>query len=117
MLLKKLSLGEKTIQASRRTRLNKEPLEWNSKQEKVGSGYYEVGMELKKQASGHFALTTWTVENSHHVVNFHCFLTEDGKLIEGRVNLFGLGFGALDQEYVNEFLDELAENPEWEKVE
>lgn len=116
MFLKRLGLPEDITTASIRTRLNGEPLGWQTKFEQVGSGAWKLGIEVVKDGEN-YEWTTWTVENSTHVINFDCSISANGKLISGTVNIFALGHMPLDQDYVNELLEEYEGNPPvWEEI-
>lgn len=88
-------------------------------------GYYKNGVTIVRLADNKgFTITTKTIENNRHVLNFRCNLDHTGKLTEpGVINYFSLGMGVLDdQEYVDEYLDEIynkfGEDPAtfWDKV-
>jgi len=131
MFLKGLGLPESTVKAKLRTRLNGEPLDWNTKHDEVGSGHYKLGMEVENEGvhtrsseqnlfprESEFVWTTWTVENGMHTTNFRCIIGKDGKLVEGTINIFALGAMPLDQGYVDELLEELKDDlPKWEEIE
>lgn len=118
MLLTRLGLPDDTVTASVRTRLNGEPLNWNTCGESVGQGHWKLGMTLKREEEHkQFRWTTWTVENGSHVANFECTVTPNGDILEGWVNCFALGCMPLDQGYLDQLLSEYEEDGvSWETI-
>ena len=118
MFLSKLGLPADTIAANIRTRLNSEPLEWETMNRQVGGGAWKLGVQVEKEEGGiNYRWTTWTVENKMHVPNFDCIITPSGKLVSGIINIFALGVMPLDQAYVNELLTEYEDSePHWEVI-
>lgn len=118
MFLNALGLPVDTSKASKRTVLNGTALDWSTKDAEVGHGHYKLGMEIDRQSDGNFVWKTWTVENSSHVLNSKCVITKEGKLLDGTVNCFGLGWMPLDQGYVDQLLEEYSEGPSsrWDEV-
>ena len=118
MFLEKINLDKDITYACRYTRLNGEKLSNDSRNKRVGTGFYTLGHNVTKNKDGTFKWSTWTVENACHVYNFHCDIAEDGKLLGGRINLFGLGFMDLDdQDYIDELLDEMNESKRpWDEI-
>ena len=116
MFLKKIGLDDTVTRAERKTRLNGKVLENATKNQHVGGGgHWKMGLERIKLEGGNYHFLTWTVENSAHVTNFDSVITPDGKVIEGRVNCFALGWMDLDQEYLEELIDVYdGDVPKWD---
>jgi len=113
-----MNLPENTCRANVRTVLNNEPLEWDTKDTKVGHGSYKLGILVYVNEDNKIEWETWTVEDGKHVINFRCEITKDAKLLNGYLNCFALGFMKLDHGSLDEFLNEYNENkPEWEFIE
>ena len=120
ILLTKLNLSSNTKQAIYRTRLNGKILKDDTFDSIVSKthSHFENGLYLnwdeKKEL---FKLTSYTVENKKHVLNFNAFINRDAKVIDGLVNCFTLGFMDIEQEYVNELFEELEDCPiEWDVI-
>lgn len=112
-----LGLRADATKASIRTRLNHNPLGWETKNSEVGTGHWKLGVELEKKDTN-YQWNTWTVEDGCHVINFSCTITPSGKLVDGTVNLFALGFMDLDQGYIDDLLEEYKDDPpQWESIE
>ena len=115
MLLKSLNLPENVATATFHTRLNKNILPPNTRAYLCGNGFFECGIDVVVLPTGNVKIDTWTVEDSIHTWNFTSTVTAEGKLVEGRVNCFGLGAQLMDQEYLDMFLKEMSEK-KWDKI-
>lgn len=102
----------------RHTRLDDKVLPVSTRNCAVKGAWFALGHELAKSGDN-FAWQTWTVENGKHVVNFNVEMTPDGKLVHGVVNVFAFGFMACDQDYLNEFLNEIKQSGgiQWDIIE
>ena len=115
MLLTTLGLHPHTTYAERYTRLNGNTLHKETKNKMINFGglsYWEDGFELKKKGI-YYHLKSWTVQNSKHVLHFRCVISKDGKISprDSIVNgsPLGLGWMEMAQEYIDWFINELAE--------
>lgn len=112
-LLIKWGLPERTTRAYTPTLCNRKPCGVETRNKKVtdNGSYYHIGIELKMNGQGQYILDTWTIYDNKHVMNSHCTVDANGKLVEGKenkVNCFSLGWLEADQEWMTILIDEMA---------
>ncbi len=100
------------------TRLNDKVLSIDTRGKKVGSGYFKNGHEITPtKEAGVYKWISFTVEGGVHRENFNCTVDSDCKLISGKANTFAFGWMAMDQEYVDSLLNEMADGKfEWDEL-
>jgi len=78
----------------------------------VDNGYYQNGLVAKRNDEGDITIVSTTIENGGVTMNFRAMLDSEGKLINGIVNCFTLGYINMDQGYIDEYIKEIAEKLE-----
>jgi len=128
-LLTKLGLPETTTRAKYHLRLNDSIVVHDAETAALakevddpsrfcepGDGHYRNSFMVERLDSGEIHLTSLTIHDGTVVPNFAVLLTDDGRVLSGRVNVF-CGSTAMDQAYIDELLEELAETPiEWDAI-
>lgn len=113
--LDKLQLPHNTAKAVFHTRLNDEKIDLSKKLVQVGNGHWKGGLEVVRLQGDKLNITGWTVEHGWHKPNFTCLVTADGKLVQGRVNCFALGYMPMDDAYLDEIFGECGD-VKWDEV-
>ena len=119
-LLDIFKLPANTKSAVKYTLYNGKKLDRSTLYERVGTsiGDYKLGVTIEVLRANYFHLDTYTVEDGVHQLNSSCYVTASGKLLEGTVNVFALGYIDMDQGYVDELLKEYKEleRIEWDEI-
>jgi hypothetical protein len=114
-----LGLPTTFTKAVRYTRLNGVILDESTFDQKVGSGAVINGLWVYRAGRGTIDVHCYTVENGTHVPSFVAQVREEtGRLMDGTVNCFSLGYMRIDRGYWKEFLSECSEKPiAWDRIE
>jgi hypothetical protein len=120
-ILQKIHLPPNIKKAFRHTRFDGVKLPIVSRGKKIGSngGRYENGLFIYVQDNGQLKVTSFTVQSDEHVKNFYCTFDINGKVSKGAINCFGLGWIKMDQDYMDNYFDELHEDCDstyWDKI-
>lgn len=115
MLFKKLNLPDNVSSAQFDTRLNGRILSPKTRGKYSGTGVFLCGIDVVVESADEVRIETFTVENSTHTWNFSAIVTPKGKLVGGSVNCFTFGPQAMDQEYLDLFLEETSAQ-KWDEI-
>ena len=122
-VLRLLSLDPRTVKAAHHTRADGKVLPVETRNKRVTDAnvcFYENGFFIEKDAqNGQYEVTSYTLCDGRHVLNFSCTLSAEGALLRGRVNCFALGFMPISEDYLEdvwEYISSQGDKFKWDRV-